>query len=160
MYQVNTYDLFLTVAAPFLASIVPELRDVLQSASAVRARSRANCIRSAYCASRLHLGCILTVRLARVSAVQPRMRDLFFWAILMGDDELMLESWRHSRHPIRYALFGAKLARRMTTRMHNVGKDECFDRADALEAWAIGLLDVIPYQVGPRPVSPPPTLSL
>ena len=51
------------------------------------------------------------------SSSKVHFRDLFFWAVLIGDDELMFEMWKRTDNPIRCSLWGAHLSREMTKRL-------------------------------------------
>ena len=69
--------------------------------------------------------------------------DLVIWATINGYDDLLFELWKHCELPVRTALWAACVARRMTNYML-VGRAECFERADRIESWAIGVLNAVP----------------
>ena len=81
----------------------------------------------------------------------PGFPDVFnAWGQFGGNinpdlDELILEFWKRSEHPVHCALLGAALARNMTRGMQS-GRSECLARAGELESWATGLMGVLPTQ--------------
>ena len=78
-------------------------------------------------------------------ATETQFRDLFVWAVLVGDDDFAFEFWKRTENPIRVALWGSFIARDMADKIQH-GKQECLERGVMFEEWAIGLLDAVPTQ--------------
>ena len=72
-------------------------------------------------------------------ALVPSWLDLMLWAVLCGEDALVLPLWQRTRDPLRAALLASKCCQRLSTLPHlRSDQEHLKERATDFEDWAIG----------------------
>ena len=70
-------------------------------------------------------------------------RDIFFWSVICGHDDLARVVWQRCTDPLHLAILGSFMSRVEADRVA-VGQQEVRDRAERLEGWASGALETAP----------------
>ena len=70
-------------------------------------------------------------------------RDIFFWSVICGYDDLARVVWKRCKDPLHLAILGAFISRHEADRIA-VGQQEVRERAEKLEQWACGALEQAP----------------
>ena len=82
-------------------------------------------------------------------------RIAFFWAVIMGQDELARVLWQRCRDPLHMAVLGAYLCGYQSGQIA-IGEEEVMERAKRLESWAHNAIDHAPNaEVARRVLSSP-----
>ena len=82
-------------------------------------------------------------------------RIAFFWAVIMGHDELARVLWQRCRDPLHMAVLGAYLCGYQSGQIA-IGEEEVMERAKRLESWAHNAIDHAPNaEVARRVLSSP-----
>ncbi len=69
-----------------------------------------------------------------------RAHDIFFWAVIQGDDELAMVLWERCKRPIHVALLAARLCKAMEA-SGAIGQQRLAERAEWLEQLAVAAMD-------------------
>ncbi|KAL1504852.1 hypothetical protein AB1Y20_008623 [Prymnesium parvum] len=77
------------------------------------------------------------------NAVSVTHRDVFFWSVFAGADEIMRLTWQRCTRPIHNAVLGVLIARHMLKKIrYGHFHYRVLERLENIENWAVGLLDM------------------